>query len=63
MPKQMRVGEFMSIWVEQKYKSKFIVLMYLWEGEVSVEEAFYDIDVLQARLEEAQESIEGRARL
>lgn len=53
--KQMCVHDFIRKFVPSSLRGIFYRLMVQWDGQQNVDLAFYDIDVLQARLKESKE--------
>jgi hypothetical protein len=53
---QVQVSTFASK-VPVEYRSNFMELMREWDGNPSVRYAFYDIDLLTKKLQEAKEMI------
>lgn len=51
---QVQVYTFASK-IPSKYHDKFMQLMREWDGAPSVGYAFYDLDILTQKLEEAKE--------
>lgn len=52
---QWEVRTFMSKYVPAELHKKFLQLMIEWDGSPSVRYAFYDLDVLKMKLQEAKE--------
>jgi hypothetical protein len=55
MATQWQVSAFMSKFVPPELYSTFLKLMQEWDGAPSVRYAFYDLDVLKMKLQEAKE--------